>query len=536
MAESMRPGAAGERRAARVRAVFALRNLSLHQVSAASARIYGARSASHIPHTLYHALSASVEFGPSLAQTCALSRITGFRIEDWLAVFGIDLVRIAGIETALPLKRTRLLNPVCDQDGSFPACTLLELERTRSPEKVIPLGQLARWWSEADREEPDPAYLFAKIGSEDAFAWPELLPGSIVRLLPEPEQGIIAPDRGDPPLRMIRHESGLWCGRFHVSGDGTIQVAARELAYAQIALRIPHEARIIGVVDMEIRWLQRFERPEVPREFSGYRVPERLDRSPAGLGSMVRRARERAGLTLETASQLSREVAKYLGRAQYAIAQSTLSEYESQDDPPRHLEKVVTLCLVYGIRLHDFVAAAGIALDQLGRDVMPSHLLPGAPRPEVLSALQKPSQRKSGTSCSLRDETGDVPWFPGDSLARLSMLPRLSLRDFCWLPEAQPFMPAHTGGTFLALVDRRRKRPVRLPRLPPWQQPAWVLVLRNGEHRCACCSFENGNLVLYPNSDRTRSPEVLVPGRDAEVVGQILAVARRIGTQSRPHA
>jgi len=525
---------AGERTAARVRAVLASRGLSLHQVATASARLYGVNSPFHIPHTLYHALARSEVFGPSLAQTCALSRITGYRLEDWIAVLGVDLGRVAGLEVTLPLKRTRLLEPPNSRSALLP----------RSPSgwkgmppahTVFPLGQLLQWSNHVPKEVAEHRFLFARIGSEDAFAWPELLPGSIVRVTPQP-RAAIAPDRGIPPLRVIEHERGLWCGRFHISDDGTIHAAAAELAYAPSTFRVPLEARIVGVVDLEIRWLHRFDRPTVPRAFSRYEAPKPLNGSAASFSTLVRQARARAGLTLEEASLLSKEIAKELDRAQYAIAQSTLSEYEAQDAPPRHLEKVVTLCAIYGISLMDLVAASESAQVDPGRLSMPSHLLSGLPADEEPQEKQNSSATQSGTASSLPEDLGELPWFLAGSLERISGIPHLSLRDFYGLSGDQPFLPAHTGGSLLALVDRRKKKPRRQPGQPLWQQPAWILIDRDGKHRCACCSLEGDNLVLYPESDRTRSPEVLLRGRDAEVVGQIVAVMRRVPSRSLPQA
>lgn len=525
---------AGERTAARIRAVLASRGLSLHQVSSASARLYGVNSPFHIPHTLYHALARSEVFGPSLAQTCALSRITGYRVEDWIAVLGVDLGRVAGLEATLPLKRTRLLEPPNSRSAFLP----------RSPSgwkgmppahSVFPLGQLLQWSNDVPREVAEHRFLFARIGSEDAFAWPELLPGSIVRVIPQP-QAAMAPDRGDPPLRVIEHERGLWCGRFHISDDGTIHAAAAELAYAPSTFRVPLEARIVGVVDLEIRWLHRFDRPTVPRAFSRYEAPKSLNGSAASFSTLVRQARARAGLTLEEASLLSHGIAKQLDRAQYSIAQSTLSEYEAQDVPPRHLEKVVTLCAVYGIRLRDLVAASENAQLDQGRLSMPPHLLSGALTDEEPEEEQNSSPTQPGTVSSLPENLGEVPWFLAGSLERISGIPHLTLRDFYCLSGDQPFLPAHTAGSLLALVDRRKKKPRRQPGQPPWQQPAWILIDRDGKHRCACCSLEGDNLVLYPESDRTRSPEVLLPGREVEVVGQIVAVMRRVPSRSQPQA
>ena len=116
------------------------------------------------------------------------------------------------------------------------------------------------------------------------------------------------------------------------------------------------------------------------------------------------------------------------------------------------------------------------------------------------------------------------------SLAELSGIPRPSLRDFFWLDGIHPFLPAHTQGSMLALVNRRKKKPLRLPALPSWQQPAYVLLLRTGEYLCACCSLDGETLVLYPESEGTRGPEQLRLGQDVEVIGQIVALARRIAS------
>ena len=55
-----------------------------------SGSLYGRSSPYFLPHNLYHDLRIAT-FGPSIYQILALSRITGFRFEDWLRVFGFDI-------------------------------------------------------------------------------------------------------------------------------------------------------------------------------------------------------------------------------------------------------------------------------------------------------------------------------------------------------------------------------------------------------------------------------------------------------------
>jgi hypothetical protein len=53
-------------------------------------------------------------------------------------------------------------------------------------------------------------------------------------------------------------------------------------------------------------------------------------------------------------------------------------------------------------------------------------------------------------------------------------------------------------------------------------------MLRSGEYLCGCCSLDGKTLVLHPESEATRGPELLRLGQDAEVIGQIVALARHL--------
>jgi hypothetical protein len=538
MAGTIRERDAGQKTAARIRSILASRGLTLHQASVESERLYGSESPACIPHTLYHSLASYRSFGPSLAQTCALSRISGYRLEDWLAALGFDLDGIAGLQASLALKRTRIIDPTFYPDG-----IIADLEDQGDHcrcESVIPLGRLLRWVTASGLQLPhgtsdERRCMFARIGPEDALAFPELLPGSIVRVNREEiSASTNGTARGGPPrLLLIEHDRGLWCGRFHVSHDGIIHASASELAYAQIAFRCPEEVRILGTVDMEIRWMYQFKSPSVPLDFARYRHPRMLEQQSLSPGVLVRGARSRAGLTLREASLLSRKVSQFFNNEGYAIAQSTLSEYEAQNAPPRHLEKVITLCLIYGLTLKDFAAASGTRPEHLGRHFMSRDFLPRS-QPIASSVGPQSSVNSSGTGGAsvLLRQFGDIPWFLRSSLAELSGIPRPSLRDCFWLDGIHPFLPAHTQGSMVALVNRRKKKPARLPSLPSWQQPAYVFQLRNGQYLCACCSLDGETLVLYPESDGTRGPQQLRLGKDAEVIGQIVALARHIASQS----
>lgn len=508
-----------QRLAERTRLLLAGAGITLHRASVESERLYGGSSPFRIPHTLYHSLDAAPGFRPSLHEVAALSRISGYRFEDWLLALGLDLRRLAAASSFLSARRTRIIDPSFATFEYFlPGLCTCESHQAA----VLPFSEmLDRYGVVRRRFQPDgpPGSTFARLGTEDAFAYPELLPGSVIRVNPLARNEQEA-TRGRPQLLLIEHGQGYWCGRFDVSKAGAVRIAASEMAYAPALLAIPAEARIIGAVDMEIRWPQRYESPLVPQEFSTWRQPQAIG-IPRSLRELLRQARSNAGWTLADASGLSRRIAGFLHDEQYAISPSTLADFENRETPPRHLQQVLAVCVAYGIAIRDFLAAAGIAQDSLGHTAVPAPLVNEWGQHRFAHTTETADAQILNT-----DRDNRIPWFLRDCLSECSGISRPSVRDLFRLAGDHPFLPKSMAGGCVALVNRRMKKPVRAPDLPGWRQPAYVLWRRSGEYLCACCSAEENTLVLYPESG-TGAPE-RVRRDDAEIIGQIVGLARYI--------
>ena len=171
----------------RLKSILASKQLTLHQASLRSATLFGRGSPYYLPHNLYYDLSHG-HFSPSLFQLVAFSWISNYRLRDWLRVFGFEIEAIPRLQIQFRSKRTALLeSSVDDPNSSFPWFRSL---RTGSPPTgIVPLAHLLEW-TEPRRLASlsgfnDGGFLYAQIGSEDALAFPELLPGSIVRVNPE---------------------------------------------------------------------------------------------------------------------------------------------------------------------------------------------------------------------------------------------------------------------------------------------------------------------------------------------------------------
>jgi hypothetical protein len=130
--------------AERLRTILANRGLTLYQASERSAAIYGRSSPHYLPHNLYYDLRHA-DFSPSLFQLFALSRISGYRLDDWLRVFGFDVDAIPRLQIQFSSKRTALL------DSSEYPYTLVPWLRNLSAkapsEDVVPLSQFLEWSS-----------------------------------------------------------------------------------------------------------------------------------------------------------------------------------------------------------------------------------------------------------------------------------------------------------------------------------------------------------------------------------------------------
>ena len=93
----------------RIRSILALKGLTLSRASQISESLYGRFSPYFVPHNFYYDLRVG-NFSPSIHQLVALSRITGYRLPDWVRVFGADLENIVRFQVELPSRRTILLD------------------------------------------------------------------------------------------------------------------------------------------------------------------------------------------------------------------------------------------------------------------------------------------------------------------------------------------------------------------------------------------------------------------------------------------
>ncbi len=516
--------------AERVKSILASKNLTLYQVSERSAELFGRSSPQYLPHNLYYDLRQG-SYSPSLFQLFAFSRISGYRLVDWLRVFGFDVEAIPRLQIQLSSKRTILLDS--SEEDPYARVTWLRNLAARAPsEDVFPLSQVLAWTATRTLASlaaiRDKGFLYAKIGYQDAWGFPEVLPGSIVRVRPISMDDLLQRPRAEQSkgLILLEHAKGLCCCRIRIVGAQRIAMVATQMPYAQVEFKVPQEARVIGAADLEIRNLLRPEQPAVPKEFVKRWRPEVLSEVPSQLGALLRQARLRMGLSFRAASAISREIANLLDDLRYFTAAGSLSDYESGNIPPRHIHKIITFCVVYSLDLQTVLQSLGLSPQDAGQEPIPQVLTGGPLSAASETVLKTDETEQAGFLGKLLAEGGEIPFFLRGALPVLSGLQSPSLKDCFWIGGARGSHPYLAGG-ILAIVNRQKKKPNDCGSKPMWQQPLYVILKRDGTYMCGCCSRENNSLVVhtYPGGMHRREQ---FRTRDAEVIGKVVSVARKL--------
>lgn len=515
--------------AERVQAILASKGLTLYRTSQRSIALYGRSSPYFLPHNLYYDLR-SESFRPSVHQVYALSRISGYRAADWLQVFGFALEDITRLQIALPSKRTLVLDTSLTDPNEWitwlrnrplgepipsitPLARLLELGPRR---RIASVSQLHRH------------FVYAKVGVEDALAFPDLTPGSIVRVNPDVTADLVARQNSgiSDRLFLIEHSRGFCCCRIRNLDGGVIVPFDNGLSYAQVELHCPQEARLLGAVDLEFRPLLSGEEPRVPKDLARHWKPQPLP-SHEYFGQLLKRTRTRLNLSIREAAAISRIIAKVLRSDHYATSPSSLSDYELRNIPPRDFHRIITLCSTYGLQFESVMERMGIDVAEAGTESMPDRYLFRS-EPTVTAKRGDVETVGSGFVEKLVGESQEVPLFLRDSLGYFAPSAHVSLDDFFWVGgDNDPLHPYLAEG-LLVMVNRRRKTAFHFASKPWWQQPLYIILMREGVYLACCCSVENGLLVIHPYSrDFHRSAQYRLH-QDAEVVGQIVAIARRL--------
>jgi len=511
--------------------------LTLYQVSQRSAEIFGRSGPYYVPHNRYYSLD-DPRLCPSIEQFIALSQISKYRLCDWLAVFGFQLDQIAHVQPLLTRTRTVFLDSTLYDENAWIPWFSQKVPDDAVP-SVAPLSLLLSPTAPKRAKElidfRRKGFVYAKVGEHDLLAFPDLLPGSFIRI--DTRRGQVPLDCKTAPSRqiyLVEHNSVLFCGRMQWTGKDRLILCSTQFPFAQFELGPASAALVHGVVDAEMRPLTKRPIDSPPRESAiakSTTVIRPTASASIGLKYLLRSARNQAGLTFRQASRTSRTIAQALGDEQYFSAAGTLSDYETLAHPPRHVQKIISLCILYSIPFWDFLRAAGLPIESAAGDAIPDELVL-RPIPQTAHfpsrAETKTAGEQSGFLQTVIEQWTEVPFFLSHSLAVASGLTNLSTSDIFWVGgDPNPIHPYLANAT-LAVINQHMKKPPSSAAQMLWEQPLYLILRRDGSFLCGVCTSLGDLLVVHPYPERSFVPRKLRKEVDAEVIGQVTAIVRQL--------
>jgi hypothetical protein len=333
-------------------------------------------------------------------------------------------------------------------------------------------------------------------------------------------------------LFLVETPTSLHCGHLRRSGRKRVLLCTADFPYTQIEIVLDKGVRILGVVDAELRPMLsgRLFPAAARRPSSSKAILQRTSALRGELQQLLRSSRMRVGMSFRDASARSREVARILGNPLYFAAAGTLSDYENESSPLHHLPKIISLCSVYYIDFWRLLRAGGIQLDGLGQEAMSDEVLP---RGLATARSNRPifeeirPQRSMFLSDLLR-AWEEVPVFCHGALPAIVGIRDLSISDIYWIGGIRnPIHPALLGASLVA-INRRVRTPPRAAAGTQWEQPLFMMLKRDGKFLCASCELQDDFLVIHPHSEKLDTAVRLRNGIDAEVVGQVTAILRKL--------
>ncbi len=251
-------------------------------------------------------------------------------------------------------------------------------------------------------------------------------------------------------------------------------------------------------------------------------------------GDQLRRLRIRLGITTRDVENLSQRIAEEENNPEFQISNAWLTQLENSDSVPS-IFKLYSLAAIYHIKFTDLMIYFGVDLQKVGRHQMI------APLPNThLTRLDVYDAEKT-VSFPVRfdrsfdlDNTnlltrmveiwGEVPVALLQHLdLRHSLYGYIGLQDFTMCPLLRP-------GSFVQVDQRVRKiQPQRWR--TEFDRPIYFVELRDG-YACSWCELQDGHLLLLPHPLAPCSVRRCDYGKDAEIIGQVTAVAMRLADTS----
>ena len=252
-------------------------------------------------------------------------------------------------------------------------------------------------------------------------------------------------------------------------------------------------------------------------------------------GYRLRTLRESLGCTLRDVENASLQIARRLGSEEYAIPPSRLSDIETKGVVPS-IFRLYSMAAIYRRDYRELLSWYGVDLNQIHLDV---------------GSAQPTSSHISTTSENLIQLTLPVAFDPAFTLTKTANLGRMiekwgvvPLSYLSAFAEDDRFTYGYIGsedftmypilppGSFVQ-VDESRNKAVDAVWHSEYERPIFFVETREG-FVCSWCNVRRDTIVLQPHPLSPVSVRVLKHPQEAEIIGQVVGVAMRLGDWHAP--
>jgi transcriptional regulator with XRE-family HTH domain len=246
-------------------------------------------------------------------------------------------------------------------------------------------------------------------------------------------------------------------------------------------------------------------------------------------GQQLRLVREQLGLTLRDVEIASDRIAARRRNLNFGIPLSRLSDIETKGVLPS-IYRLHTLAVIYRRDVREVLSWYGIEVNESAADLGLS-APPNSHRTETLASatavkvpvLLDPSfdPRRTLNLGRVVEKWGVVPLAYLDQFANTDYTyAYVGSQDFTMYPLLLP-------GSFLQ-VDESRNKVVEGAWRSEYERPIYFVEARQG-FTCCWCALEGDQITLQPHPLSPARVRVVRHPQDAEVIGQVVGVAMRLG-------
>lgn len=252
-------------------------------------------------------------------------------------------------------------------------------------------------------------------------------------------------------------------------------------------------------------------------------------------GQRLRLVREQFGLTIRDVESASLRIATQHHNDDFAIPLSRLSDIETKSTVPS-IYRLYSLSIVYRRDIRELMNWYGVDLDRISADLKVTDLAKSH-RAEVMDSVvsvQMPIKldpsfdpAKTADLGRMIQQWGDVP------LAYLGSLNKNKYAYGYVGKDDYTMHPILPPGSFLQ-IDQSKDQIVNGIWHSEYERPIYFVETRDG-FSCSWCTVKRDQLILQSHPLSPVPVRILAYPKDAEVVGQVVGIAMKLGGRLPSH-